>query len=233
VIGIESVAKHVINRGLFSDFKYDSELFKADMTDLLGVEECPRRLVELGRKLADQKVGTILTKAGLILEHNEVLDCEVNRVGEHGYQGVLYRISNIKLAIPQPELQESYILKVGEVTTGSVNVLKEAKFHHFVGNLYTSPIIPRIYMATQSRKHPLKVGGYWAMLMKDVTWGSTKECKGGFNMECVLSAVDALAEYHCYQLTCKKQTVDKYLDTGFMVLAKDHFLFKEMKRAVE
>lgn len=71
------------------------------------------------------------------------------------------------------------------------------------------------------------------MLMEDVTLGTTKEVQGGFNMQCVLSAVDALAEYHCFQLTCRKQTVDKYLDSGLMVLAKDHFLYKHMKRAVD
>ena len=97
MIGIEAVAQYVIKRGLFSDFKYERDLFKADMTDLLGMDECPRSLTELGRRMTEtvEKLGTILKKAGLIFEHNEVLGCEADRVGEHGYQGLLYRLSNI------------------------------------------------------------------------------------------------------------------------------------------
>lgn len=108
--------------------------------------------MELGRKITEtvEKLGMILSKAGLLEEHNEVIACEAERIGEHGYQGLLYRIKDIQLGVPQPELQQSYILKLGEVTTDSVDVLKEAKFHQYVGNLYTNPNIPRVYLATQS-----------------------------------------------------------------------------------
>ncbi len=112
-----------------------------------------------------------------------MLTCEVDRIGHHGYQGLLYRLKDISLAIEEPKLQQSYVLKVGEVTIEGVDIIKEPKFHFLIGSLYENPCIPQLYLASYLDDHPLKIGGYWAMLMEDIEWGDTKSADSGFSIE--------------------------------------------------
>jgi len=52
-----------------------------------------------------------------------------------------------------------------------------------IGSLYENPCIPQLYLASYLDEHPLKIGGYWAMLMEDIEWGETKSAESGFSME--------------------------------------------------
>ena len=70
------------------------------------------------------------------------------------------------------------------------------------------------------------------MIMDDLSWGITYDVPNGLTFNGLLSIIDDLAEFHTFQMSCREQTVERYLKEGLIKKGNDHFIKKMMKSAV-
>jgi hypothetical protein len=143
----------------------------------------------------------MLRLSGLISPDSTLTSYTFSQIGEHGYSGTLYRLSNLVFSTPSLLLPPSLVLKICFAPHHLSKNDSEAKLLYSLGGgLFSrSPTIPRLYLSVSKKSFELsqkKDELLYMILMDEMPQGMvTKEPEDGHSIKSLLAIVDDLANF--------------------------------------